>query len=370
MYFRSLYRYLRPMASLRENAFSATANTYSPFLQAARRVGSCTLSVCLIWPFGKSYTFQEQADEMLNTAINLIKLGELTAADKELHQLLSLFASYSKTEKLSPIDIAGKRARIYCEMANLSLMRKDHSSAEKLLKETIKDCVTAGISANDPMIVELSLKLALIYADSNDDAKAELGFDYCVLVQEQNLKNETDSESEPARNNRALLGMVYNYYSKYLSQIGRLSEALKLAEKALKIAQSIYPVHHSNCLHLLGDMAMVSAAQGQSTNARELLSTAVKTANEANGDTLSITDEQASRAAVVDLLSQWAAFEGSEGNLKVAADILKQARSAYSRLSQRYNGRLQIDARLSDVEVLLLNWNELDEDAVVESSSG
>lgn len=61
--------------------------------------------------------------------------------------------------------------------------------AEKLYKTIIERLINKGVDAKDNSIIEMSLRLAVIYGTWKEHGKAETGFKYCIDAQESKMKS-------------------------------------------------------------------------------------------------------------------------------------------------------------------------------------
>ncbi len=61
--------------------------------------------------------------------------------------------------------------------------------AERLYKDVIQRQINRGFNEKDNSIVEMSLKIAKIYASWGEAAKAEAGFRFCIEAQETKMKS-------------------------------------------------------------------------------------------------------------------------------------------------------------------------------------
>ena len=80
------------------------------------------------------------------------------------------------------------------------------------LLQYVQDCLNAEMKVTDSTIVELSLKMALIFEKLGRFPDTETGFQFCIHSQEQKLTN-SDNLSD-RENEEALLGMCYDNYAK------------------------------------------------------------------------------------------------------------------------------------------------------------
>ncbi|CAH8824733.1 unnamed protein product [Trichobilharzia szidati] len=229
------------------------------------------------WPFEflKQKDIHEEIQQSFTNCLYLIAVGEFKEADSKLHELLYHVNVSHENQMLTDLEYTNKRARICSEMANLSLLMGNHSAAEKLIRQTMQDCLTGEISTKDAMFVELSLKMALLFEKSGRIDDAETGFRYCIQTQEEKLANS--DESVDSTNEKALLGMCCNYFAKFLFSNKQSAEALVYAEKAYTIASQIYPLDHPNCLNLLIDISVIQTDLNQFKESQYTLEQVIKT---------------------------------------------------------------------------------------------
>uniref|UniRef100_A0A0X3PKL1 Tetratricopeptide repeat protein 19 n=2 Tax=Schistocephalus solidus TaxID=70667 RepID=A0A0X3PKL1_SCHSO len=177
-------------------------------------------SIALSWPFSRHEpSLEERIKEQMYNAFQLIKDDHLEEADAELHALLLTLDEATRSGRQTNEEWLSRRARVYSELANLKLLQKDYPAAERLFVHTIRDCMASGVPPGSPMIIELSLKLAMVYSKLEDSEKAESGFAFCLMMQQQNCAaisaySEDDKPlSEEDLNNLALLGVIQNSYA-------------------------------------------------------------------------------------------------------------------------------------------------------------
>ncbi len=177
-------------------------------------------SLAISWPFSKKaeMTVEEKTAGLMKSAMYHARNANFKAAEDDLHEILMIFA---KSNPESPetneeiAKIANRRAKVFSELANIRLLQNDIQGASVLFLQTMKDCIVAGVREGHPMIVEISMKLAVIYSQLNDRAKAESGFDFCLTEQRKNCENipnggKLDDED---LNKLGLLGLVSNTYA-------------------------------------------------------------------------------------------------------------------------------------------------------------
>eukprot|EP00076_Gallus_gallus_P027882 XP_015151329.1 tetratricopeptide repeat protein 19, mitochondrial isoform X3 [Gallus gallus] len=205
--------------------------------------------------------------------------GELGEAERLLHQALRLAHQADN-----------RRAVIYTYslMANVAFMQGQLDNAEKLYKATMSSMLAGDTKEDDNAILEMSLKLASIYAAQKQDPKgtdnqaasiegkngllerhklALAGYEFCILTLEEKIAKEKDLPedvlpAEEKANTRLLLGMSLDSYARYLLDINQLSVAQKMYEKALQISNDVQGETHPQTVVLMNDLATVLDAQG------------------------------------------------------------------------------------------------------------
>ncbi|XP_049632883.1 tetratricopeptide repeat protein 19, mitochondrial [Suncus etruscus] len=156
----------------------------------------------------------------------------------------------------------------YDLMANLAFIRGQLENAEKLFKATMSYLLGGGMQQEDNAIIEISLKLASIYAAQNRQEFALAGYEFCVLTLEKKIEREKEVTEdilsvEEKNNTHLLLGMCLDAYARYLLFSKQPSQAQKMYEKALKISEEILGERHPQTIVLLSDLATTLDAQGR-----------------------------------------------------------------------------------------------------------
>ncbi|XP_006901462.1 PREDICTED: tetratricopeptide repeat protein 19, mitochondrial [Elephantulus edwardii] len=155
----------------------------------------------------------------------------------------------------------------YDLMANLAFIRGQLENAEKLFKATMSYLLEGGMKQEDNAIIEISLKLASIYAAQNRQEFALAGYEFCISTLEEKMEREKDlaedvMSAEEKANTHLLLGMCLDTYARYLLFAKQPSQALKMYEKALQISEEIQGERHPQTIVLMNDLATTLDAQG------------------------------------------------------------------------------------------------------------
>ncbi|BHF79378.1 hypothetical protein SprV_0702249800 [Sparganum proliferum] len=325
-----------------------------------------TFAFALSWPFSRREpSLEERIKEQMHSAFLHIKNGRLEDADTALHALLLTLDEATRTGQQTNDEWLSRRARVYSELANLKLLQQDYAAAERLFVHTIRDCTASGVPPGSPAIIELSLKLAMVYSKLADSEKAESGFAFCLMMQQQNcsaIPLDDDGGkplSEEDLNNLALLGAVQNAYAHYEVLQGRLPAGRKLLEAALKTARRVYTPNHLNCVHLLADLANVESQLDMPKNARSRLKEAVSLVLSATA-AASKREKQESDVALFNLYCQWAVLEGNQGAFKTAKKYLTEAKLLCANLPADADNQRRYKKQISKVETMLQRWQSME----------
>ncbi|XP_066455622.1 tetratricopeptide repeat protein 19, mitochondrial isoform X3 [Eleutherodactylus coqui] len=154
------------------------------------------------------------------------------------------------------------------KMANLAFLRGEYDRAEKLFKTTLVYMMDGGVKQDDNSFIEISLKMASIYASLNQKDLAVAGFQFCIMSLDEKIKKQKDlSEeiltAEERTNTRLLLGLSLDSYARYLVANSQLLHAQTMYEKALEICREEQGELHPQTVTLLSDLAAVLEAQGR-----------------------------------------------------------------------------------------------------------
>ncbi|XP_060059142.1 tetratricopeptide repeat protein 19, mitochondrial isoform X5 [Erinaceus europaeus] len=223
-----------------------------------RGPGLLPLLAALAWFSRPADTGEEQqqaedaADETEAQIIQLLKRAKLSIMKDEpeeaeliLHDALHL--AYQSDNK---------KAIIYT-----------YDLAEKLFKATMSYLLGGGMQQEDNAIIEISLKLASIYAAQNRHEFALAGYEFCISTLEEKIEREKELTEdiltvEEKVNTYLLLGMCLDAYARYLLFSKQPSQAQRMYEKALQISEEMLGDRHPQTIVLLSDLATTLDAQG------------------------------------------------------------------------------------------------------------
>ncbi|XP_012593362.2 tetratricopeptide repeat protein 19, mitochondrial isoform X3 [Microcebus murinus] len=155
----------------------------------------------------------------------------------------------------------------YDLMANLAFIRGQLENAEQLFKATMSYLLGGGMKQEDNAIIEISLKLASIYAAQNRQEFALAGYEFCISTLEEKIEREKELAEdilsvEEKANTHLLLGMCLDACARYLLFSKQPSQAQRMYEKALQISEEIQGERHPQTIVLMSDLATTLDAQG------------------------------------------------------------------------------------------------------------
>ncbi|XP_065550804.1 tetratricopeptide repeat protein 19, mitochondrial isoform X2 [Lathamus discolor] len=193
----------------------------------------------------------------------------------------SLFPRDAEEDGEDAIILLLKRAK----MANVAFMQGQLDNAEKLYKASMSYLLSGDTKEDDNAILEMSLKLASIYAAQKQHKLALAGYEFCILTLEEKIAKQKDLPedvlpAEEKANTRLLLGMSLDSYARYLLNINQLPAAQKMYEKALQISKDVQGETHAQTVVLMSDLATVLDAQGHHDEAYSYVKRAAELAKE------------------------------------------------------------------------------------------
>ncbi|XP_035416877.1 tetratricopeptide repeat protein 19, mitochondrial isoform X2 [Cygnus atratus] len=202
--------------------------------------------------------------------------GELAEAERVLHQALRL--AHQSDDRRAIVYT-------YSMMANVAFMQGQLDNAEKLYKAAMSFLLAGDTKEDDNAVLEMSLKLASIYAAQKQHKLALAGYEFCILTLEEKIAKQKEMpedvlSAEEKANTRLLLGMSLDSYARYLLNINQLPVAQKMYEKALQISKDVQGETHPQTVVLMNDLATVLDAQGHYDEAYSYVKKAAELAKE------------------------------------------------------------------------------------------
>ncbi|XP_022073005.1 tetratricopeptide repeat protein 19, mitochondrial isoform X2 [Acanthochromis polyacanthus] len=220
---------------------------------------------------------QRKEDEMvllLKKAKLSMHRGQLQAASGFLHQAVVLAHQNHNNQAI---------IYTYSLMANLAYVQGQLDSAEKLFKAAMSFMLAGGTPEDDNAVIEMSLKLATIYAEQNRAELAEHGFRFCTESLEAKLEKhkelqedeQTEEQEVLRKETRLLLGLCLDSRARYRAATLHLKQAGQDYLDALNICRQEQGDTHPQTLVLMSDLATILDLQGRHDDALVLVQQAV-----------------------------------------------------------------------------------------------
>ncbi|KAM9349693.1 tetratricopeptide repeat protein 19, mitochondrial [Symphorus nematophorus] len=220
---------------------------------------------------------QRKEDEMillLKKAKLSVHRGQLQAASGFLHQAVVLAHQTHNNQAI---------IYTYSLMANLAYVQGQLDHAEKLFKAAMSFMLSGGTPQDDNAVIEMSLKLATIYAEQNKVELAEHGFRFCTESLEDKLQKQkelpeeerTEEQETLRKETRLLLGLCLDSRARYRASTLHLNQAGQDYQRALDICRQEQGDTHPQTLVLMSDLATILDLQGRHDDALVLVQQAV-----------------------------------------------------------------------------------------------
>lgn len=240
-----------------------------------------SLSLFDFWQNKEKDVAEDRLKRLVYEARKAQKDGDVLKSEKFYHEALNLIKTRHQSKEITDDDLLQSRTYIFDCLANLAFSQREFNKAERLYKETIKGCVQAGMEHTGNVIIEISLKLANIYAIQNRSEEAVVGFEFCVDAQKK--KSE---ETEYDKDTEALLGMSLDSYGRYLLHLGNYEKAAKMLLDSYQIALKCLGENHRQTLVIMINLAVANIFQKDYKVAEDLLLKAVKVGTDIDAEEL------------------------------------------------------------------------------------
>lgn len=204
---------------------------------------------------------------MMKYGILAIRKGELSKAEQLLHVALKTAQEGQNTQAVT---------YIYDLLANVAFQKDEYKKAENLFKHVMQRLISGGMAEDDNALVEISLKLASVYASMGDYEKAVSGFHFCIGTQEDKIKKLGEQNLD--EDTLLLWAMSMDWFARFLININKLSEAKKHFIRAREVCERVNGPEHEQTGVLLNDIGSVLFLEGNHDEAIEYFHKAIDVA--------------------------------------------------------------------------------------------
>ncbi|KRX87118.1 Tetratricopeptide repeat protein 19, mitochondrial [Trichinella pseudospiralis] len=164
---------------------------------------------------------------------------------------------------------------IYDLLANIYYEMNVSEKALALFHNLMNRLLSQNVAKDDASIIEISLKMADLYAMMGNDEMAESGFEFCLKTQkavvddhekrfnrqwlrtQKVIRSEYLAEGEEYSDPYALYGMVLETYSRYLLSKDRVNESVEYFNCALEFARDIFSPVSAHVVIMLNNYAVL-----------------------------------------------------------------------------------------------------------------
>jgi len=181
---------------------------------------------------------------------------------------------------MSSISVQNKVIlNIVDQLGHLAFELGNWEEAEVFLKETEKVMLQCGIEKEDDSYVEVILRIG--YIDTIYERKDEAleRFNFCIETLEHKISVQ-DIYSEEYSDRLTLYGMALQEFATYTKQLGMLDDSEHAFSKALNVCRSVLGPNHEQTSVLANDLATVYDEKGKFNKAIRLAEKAIKIASE------------------------------------------------------------------------------------------
>jgi len=218
---------------------------------------------------------------------------------KKLHSTVLTAQNAVKEGKYEEAIEHYRNARIYvdqCRMSSESAQNKvilnivdqlghltyelgNFEEAEKFLKETETVMLQCGIEEDDDSYVEVMMRLASIDSVNGRKEEALEKYNFCITTLEKKISVQ-EIYCDEYSDRLTLYGMALTAFGTYTKQLGLLDASERAFSKALNVCRSVLGPNHEQTSVLANDLATVYDEKGKLDKAIRLAEKAIKIASE------------------------------------------------------------------------------------------
>ncbi|KAK4294335.1 hypothetical protein Pmani_033035 [Petrolisthes manimaculis] len=231
------------------------------------------LSIFGIKSEGETTKAESELVIMIKRGILALKNEELNKAEQLLHVALRTAQESSNEQAVT---------YIFDLLANLAYKREEYSKAEKLFKDVLRRLLSGGMATDDNAVVEISLKLASVYASMQDYEKAVQGFHFCIGTQEEKIQKH--GEKNVDEDTLLLWAMSMDWYARFLLNIHKYDLAKQHFIKAYEMSARVNGPEHEQTAVLLNDIGSVCSLQKSYAEAVQYFEKAIEAAKKSESE--------------------------------------------------------------------------------------
>ncbi|XP_062610355.1 tetratricopeptide repeat protein 19, mitochondrial-like [Saccostrea cucullata] len=235
-----------------------------------RFLGTVTVTRAFLGLFGSKE--KDPVKEQIRLGHIAVARGDYQEADNAYHLALHAAQQQFTERKIDKRQLTLIRIYVFDALGNIALKNGDLEKAEKLYKETLKVAINNDFfKQTDNGVVEISMRLAAVYAMMGKDEETHSGYQFCIKTQEDKIK----ANPEESPSTYGLLGMCLESYAKYLLKSQKYDKALEYLQRSEEIVVSYLGNDHPQRIVALNDIASLYIMKNDLAKAEEILKKAL-----------------------------------------------------------------------------------------------
>ena len=238
--------------------------------------------------------FFKKIIKMIKEAKKSESLKDFSDAEEIYHKALMHLHLYEKEANVDALEVSQARSYLFDSMADMAMRQGRWDKAEVLYKNVMTELlVNQNFMKDDNALIEISLKLAMIYGEQGKNDVATMGYEYCIESlenkinsdkknvngeekKEENEDDNMDIKKEVDTNTLTLYGICLDSFANFLYCLNNVSKALTYFEKALQVSLSVLGGCHSQICVIYNSIGVIYSDFKNYQKATEFLEKAIE----------------------------------------------------------------------------------------------
>lgn len=247
-------------------------------------LGTVTFTRALMGLFGTAES-KDPVKEHIRAGHIAIAREDFKDAENSYHLALHAAQQQFNERKIDKRQLITIRIYVFDALGNLALKTGDLKKAEELYKRTLKVAVQNELfSLTDNATVEISMRLAAIYAMTGRNEETHSGFQFCIKTQEDKIRENPDESSYTY----GLLGMCLENYAKFLLNSKQYDKALDYLQRAEEVVVKYLGEEHPQRIVALNDIGSVHILKNEYDKAEKVFKRALAIGHACKDETLPV----------------------------------------------------------------------------------
>ncbi|XP_048773917.1 tetratricopeptide repeat protein 19, mitochondrial-like isoform X2 [Ostrea edulis] len=206
-------------------------------------------------------------------------------AENAYHLALHTAQQQFQEKKIDKRQLTLIRIYAFDALGNIALKTGNLEKAENLYKETLKVAIhNEFLKQTDSAVIEISMRLAAIYAMMGKEEETHSGYQFCIKTLEDKITENPDESPSTF----GLLGMSLESYAKYLLKSKQFDKALGYLQRSEEIVMKYLGEEHPQRIVVLNDIATIYIVKNDLVKAEEILKRALAIGHASKDPTLPV----------------------------------------------------------------------------------